>query len=145
MLGISMDVLREQFGEPDDVGGTYTEYRKPSIWKYGDVEFYLDPSREVLASILIHDFDVPSGGVHLHLDPWILRGGLPLDVLTNALDEEQISYCLVPASRHNPSLYVKTCPNLSLIFVSKDEQLPFWMREPRGPWTFFGVMDTKVI
>ena len=137
--GMPFAVLREHFGEPDDVSVARTKYHEPSIWKYGDVEFYLDPDEGTLASILIHDFSVPSGGPRLRLDPWILRGGLPLDVLTSVLREAQIPYGEVPAVHYNPLLYIKTDPDLKLIFVSENQELWDRMRERVGPWRFFGV------
>jgi hypothetical protein len=32
--------VRKLFGEPPDVGGTSRNYKKPRIWKYGDIEIH---------------------------------------------------------------------------------------------------------
>jgi hypothetical protein len=39
-LGMSRDELRSLLGDPDDVGAISRKYEHPSIWKYGEVEFF---------------------------------------------------------------------------------------------------------
>lgn len=41
-VGFTPSALELAFGPPDATGGTSRRYRRPSIWKYGDVEFFFD-------------------------------------------------------------------------------------------------------
>jgi hypothetical protein len=44
-LGCAREALEAAFGEPEGTDGTSCKYRRPNIWKYGDVEFYFDRTR----------------------------------------------------------------------------------------------------
>lgn len=43
MLGLTRQELVEVLGEPDHVGDASRKYRTPSIYKYGDVEYWFQP------------------------------------------------------------------------------------------------------
>lgn len=45
-VGSSQSEVRAWLGEPDDVGGITRKKRRPSIYKYGDIEFGFDHSPE---------------------------------------------------------------------------------------------------
>jgi hypothetical protein len=44
-LGMTKAEVRELLGPPDDWGGTSRRYREPSIWRYGDTEFWFATAR----------------------------------------------------------------------------------------------------
>lgn len=77
-LGMNCEEVESSLGAPDDVGGTSRKYRKPSIWKYGEIELHFVQGADSLFLIHLDDFDVSSGGKSLHLDPWVIRGTLSL-------------------------------------------------------------------
>jgi hypothetical protein len=41
-LGMTKAEVRDVLGPPDNWGNTSRRYREPSIWKYGDVEFWFE-------------------------------------------------------------------------------------------------------
>ncbi|MCM3869444.1 MAG: hypothetical protein ND895_01935 [Pyrinomonadaceae bacterium] len=77
-LGMNRTQVENILGIPEDTGGTSNKYRNPSIWKYGDVEFHFEDGADNLWLIHLDDFDVPSCGVLVDLDPWVISGSLTL-------------------------------------------------------------------
>jgi len=97
-LGVSRSQIRAEIGPPttwyinmagmkndDDVDAS-------PIWKYDDVELHFDDEE----GVWLINFD---DGIRklwrcraLRLDPWVIRMGLPLEDLQNALRNAQISF-----------------------------------------------------
>ena len=93
-LGLRENDVSAILGEPDCVGGASRKYRRPSIWKYGDIELFFDyQTRQIcLISIYFLEDGYPSGGAAIQLDPWIIKGGLRPHELIPQLDKEGIDY-----------------------------------------------------
>ncbi|MBX7224056.1 MAG: hypothetical protein K1Y36_29340 [Blastocatellia bacterium] len=128
-LGLTQAALRELWGEPDDQGGTSRKYRKPALWKYGDIEFCFDRQTWELDLILLNFWEpvVPSGGRAINLDPWVIHGGMePNDLLTH-FQQERWSYWEVepfsPGTRH----FVVNS-TVTLVFVPETEENWYGMR-----------------
>jgi hypothetical protein len=60
-LGCSPEELVRCFGDPEATGGTSRKQRQPTIWKYGDVEFYFPRDDRWLEMIHIDRFSGPGG------------------------------------------------------------------------------------
>jgi len=104
-------------GEPDCVGGTSRKYRRPSIWKYGDIELFFDYQMRQISLISINFWEdrYPSGGASIQLDPWIIRGGLRPDELILQLNKEGIDFCDVePINPETRQLLVNSA--ITMIF-----------------------------
>jgi hypothetical protein len=132
--GMPWSRLEAALGLSDDVGVTSRKYRRPSIWKYGDVEFYLNRDTETIASILLHDFVIPDGGERLRLDPWMLSRGAQLDVVTHALADEDIACRREEPTGHSSFLRLVTHSGVALVFER--------MIEDASPWILYGVNQT---
>ncbi len=91
-LGMNRAQVESSLGTPDEIGGTSRKYRKPSIWKYGDVELHFVPGADFLFLIYLDEFDVPSGGKLVDFDPWIIRKGLTLSDAEEQLSRSGIGY-----------------------------------------------------
>jgi hypothetical protein len=92
-LGMDREALRAALGEPELTGGTSRKYPRPSIWKYGSMEFFFPPQGEGLWMIFTDDFPL-AGGAGLHLEPGWLRGGLSLAEARAHLDAAGLPYTL---------------------------------------------------
>jgi hypothetical protein len=69
---------------------------------------------------------IPSGGETINLDPWVIRGGLPLSRLTPALDREGIEYYETePVNFGTRQLSVGS--SVTMIFNDDEEEFPDWM------------------
>src|SRR4051812_13318113 len=80
--GCTPSELESVFGLPEATGGQSRRYRRPSIWKYGDVEFFFGRSGG-LRMIHLDTFHgpegAPAGWGGLQLESWCVRKGLPLN------------------------------------------------------------------
>jgi hypothetical protein len=93
-LGIGRAELQALFGEPDDLSGASRKYRKPAIWKYGDVEFHFGTGADELWLIHLDDFVVPQGGKSIEFDPWIINGSLTPDEAQSVLAREGMQFAV---------------------------------------------------
>ena len=93
-LGMTREEVKGSLGAPDDVGGTSRKSQKPSIWKYGDIELHFVHGANSLFLIHLDDFDVPSGGKSIDLDPWVIRGTLSLSEAEQHLSRCGIEYMM---------------------------------------------------
>lgn len=89
-LGISQEKLQAFLGAADHVGGISRRNISPTIFKYGDIEFHFED--DFLSLIFMDDFDVPSGGRVIELDPWIVKGGLAPSEMEQRLDLIHITH-----------------------------------------------------
>jgi hypothetical protein len=91
-LGMHQDHMLSLLGEPDGTGTRLCRNR-PTLLLYGVIEFYFDEDADFrLTTIHCDDFKELSGGKAIGLNPWILRGGLPLSDLKAALEREGIKF-----------------------------------------------------
>jgi hypothetical protein len=95
-LGAGVADLESAFGAPEATGGESRKHRNPTIWKYGDVEFFFNRTSRLLDLIHVDRFTGPSGAPAgfggLRVDPWIVRAGLPRQAFCTALVETGIGY-----------------------------------------------------
>lgn len=127
-LGLDRNDVAQLLGKHDDVGGTSRKYSRPGIWKYGDVELFFDRQTERLSLIVINFWEpkIPTGGVGIHLDPWIIAGGLRMSDLQAALQAEGITYEeLRPIQPGTRQLMVNS--SSSFVFKEDEEEFPDWL------------------
>lgn len=90
--------LEAIFGPPEATGGQSRRKRWPSIWKYGDVEFYFLARPDGLYRIHLDRFSGPGrkpmGWGGLRLQPWCVREGLPLKEFLIAADAAKLTWCV---------------------------------------------------
>jgi len=84
--------VEEILGTSNVMSTTINDSGLPAIWKYGDIEFHFEPADDNLLSIYTDEFDAPSGGQTIDLDPWILRRGIPWPEVEPQLVAQHISY-----------------------------------------------------
>jgi hypothetical protein len=118
-LGASKQEVESILGTPDDVSRNSRSHRKSSLWKYGDIEFHFGPYDENLWLIHLDDFDVPSGGKSLHLDPWIVRRTLTLVEAEGHLSRNNINYTVVSVGHGDNSKYLVSGVGAKLLFVDE--------------------------
>ncbi len=90
-LGMPRTDVEEILAPPNAMSTTTSDNGLPAIWKYGDIEMHFEPN-DNLSSIYTDEFDVPSGGQAIDLDPWILRRGIPWSEVEPQLAARHISY-----------------------------------------------------
>ncbi|MEM6782543.1 MAG: hypothetical protein AAF624_02280 [Bacteroidota bacterium] len=120
-LGQTREQVRSHLGEPDDKGGVSRKYRRPTVWKYGDVQLFWPEREERLKAIVFYAFhapsgEIPSGGKSIDLRPGLLRGGVAIYEALHVLDEAGI------ASREvdhwlDTHRVLETPPGVQLLFV----------------------------
>jgi len=92
-IGMSPDQVREILGEPEAMARISRKDRRPRIWRYGDLQFIFDGSEDNhLGSVFIDNFGIPSGGMAIDLDPWIIRGGIALEEVEQHLRTARIDF-----------------------------------------------------
>jgi hypothetical protein len=119
-LGMSRAQVESSLGKPDDVGGASRNYRKPSIWKYGDVELHFVPGADSLFLIHLDDFDVPSGGKLVNFDPWIIRRSLAPSEAAEHLSQSGIDYEVRDYELEDDAKCLTAGVGVKLIFIGKD-------------------------
>src|SRR5262249_13311892 len=92
-IGLSRDNLLHLLGLPDATASRFRKDRHPAILKYGDFAFhFLGRDQSRLSGIFLDTFDVPRGNAVLHVDPWCIRYGLPLEEVEYLLAEANIPF-----------------------------------------------------
>lgn len=68
--------------------------RYPTIWKYGDIEFFFEPYRRdgYLYMVYFDAFNVPKGWGQLVVEPWVICNRLTKQDGEAALRTENINY-----------------------------------------------------
>ena len=89
VIGTSRQSVGQTLGEPSDATIT-NRSRTSCIWRYGAIEFHFDD--DLLTLIHCDADDLFDGGQTLIVDPWKLRGKMPLLELTSILDAKKIYY-----------------------------------------------------
>ncbi len=123
IIGATKADLLRAVGEPDQTGSP--RRGEDLVSKYGDIDLLFDSSARPfsVSCIEMHAFEgAPSGGSRVHLDPWIVRSGLPLAQMCEALRELGLP-CReeVPARADATlNLVVRDDPRLHLDFVTSD-------------------------
>ncbi len=92
-IGMSPDQVREILGEPEAMARISRKDRRPGIWRYGDLQFIFDGSEDNhLGSVFMDNFGIPSGGMAIDLDPWIIRSGIMLEEVEQHLRTARIDF-----------------------------------------------------
>lgn len=98
------------------------------IWLYGDAGVYFEGERVYL--IHFEEFEVPCGGGGLALDPWVVRRGLRLEALQQALDSASIVFRTEPGPMSEYCKLVTT--SAGVYFIVQIEGEP----DELGLWAF---------
>lgn len=120
-LGTTRTQVHSALGPPDDVGAMITVYGLPAICKYGDIELHFRPDEDDVVAIHIDDFDVPSGGSAVHLDPWIVRRGIPLVDVEKHLKSAGIPFHAINWPFDDNTVRLAIGRNVTLTFVDQSE------------------------
>ena len=91
-LGMNREQVESFLGKPDDWSAGSRKYSQATILKYGDVEFHFDPRDGGLWLIHLEEFDAPSSGESVRLDPWIIRASLSVAEMEGHLSRSGIWY-----------------------------------------------------
>jgi hypothetical protein len=67
-FGMSRAQLEELLGPADDVGIAFRKDKHPTIFKYGDIEFYIDSAQDRLYAIHSDYFTILEGNARLQLE-----------------------------------------------------------------------------
>jgi hypothetical protein len=118
-IGLHRNQVSDLLGPPTDWLNKQPVDRS-AIWKYGDLELYYD---DVDCVYMIHFdwFEVPVGGAALQLSPWLLRRGLPLEDLENALHSADIQYSTTPDKWNSDCVRTVTTAGVSFVVQVKGE------------------------
>ena len=137
-LGMSRIQVERSLGAPDHVGGTSRKYRKPSILKYGDIEFHFAASTECLFLIHLDEFDVPTGGRSINLDPWIIRRALLLVEAEKHLLESGIGYKVEEYELEDFAKQITAGVGVKLVFSGENlnlQALSYHMPQSTNAWS----------
>ena len=117
-LGLDRERIRGLLGAPDDWSAPDRSDRNAAIWKYGTMEFHF--AKAVLRLIHSDTFGVPDGGSRLELDPWVLRRGLPLSELENAMTAAAIPCRREPYPHEPGAVVLNSAGSVYFLFTSAD-------------------------
>jgi hypothetical protein len=120
---MNREQVENLLGAPDALGGTSREYRKPSIWKYGDVELHFAQGIDALFLIHLNDFDVPSGGKSIRLDPWLITRLLTLPEAEERLTQNGVNYKMTDYEAEDDTTCLMVGAGVKLLFRGEDENL----------------------
>jgi hypothetical protein len=91
--GCTPTELEAVFGPPEATGGQSRRHRQPSIWKYGDIQFFFGRPgglHMVHSDTFFGPGGRPEGWGGLRLEPWCVRDGLPLGELLSVAGSGQV-------------------------------------------------------
>lgn len=93
-FGMSEAEVEAELGEADFTGGGSRKYRD-NLWRYGDLELGFIQSEYMLFHIAINfwgEAKTPVPPEKLDYDPWILRGGLPIEAFISECERQEIEF-----------------------------------------------------
>ena len=95
--------LENEFGPPEAHGGGSRKHPYPTIWKYGDIEFFFEPYNrdDKMYMIFFDAFTVPSGWGQLVVDPWEISNRLTHKGGEALLRDNEIAYQMVKSPDPN--------------------------------------------
>jgi hypothetical protein len=134
-LGMSRDEVIAMLGEPTDVSinSSRRSHLKPTIIKYGDIEFYFTDETDRLYMIYFdHVSEFRGGGSRISLDSWIIKDGTSRKEVEKVLDEIDVKFVEVKPWDSTCS-QIKTDSGVELVFVEvKEDYSP-----PVGLFAFY--------
>ncbi|MDM8551513.1 hypothetical protein QUF72_15610 [Desulfobacterales bacterium HSG2] len=93
-LGMPQNSVRTILGDPDLAGSVSQRYKKPNIWRYGDLELGFSRPDYTLSYFAVNyywcNYSTPKSGKKLKFDPWILVGKLQPDEFVAAMKRERV-------------------------------------------------------
>ena len=122
-LGMSRKQIEGFLGAPDDWSAGPRKFSRASILKYGDVEFHFDPRDGSLWLIHLEQFDAPSGGKSVNLDPWVIRPSLTLSEMEERLSHSGIRYQVTDQADWDEYKCVVADAGVKLIFEGEEWRL----------------------
>ena len=137
-VGVERAFVEAAFGSPEAFDAESKSHHAAQIWRYVDVELHFEEENVWL--IHIDRFSGPDGapvaGAGVHLDPWVIVGGLSLDVFVDALSQAAIPHTIVLQPEFDSTL-VRLSSGVEIGFSGAsgdDRQLEFISRSRRpGP------------
>jgi hypothetical protein len=114
-LGMSRESVSSLLGSPDLWGPSNAKnVETATIWKYGDIEFYFSRA-DRLFQIFSDDFEIPTGGKTLHIDPWVIHDKMLAETLKAALDEARIPFTVQDVPTLPGVIQIATAGNVRLM------------------------------
>ena len=86
--------IENYFGIPDDFGGGTRKQKKPTIWKYGDLEIGFDPDNWQVFYIQIdlRENEKPGGTEVINLSDWPIKCGMSDLEVQKCLSEADVTF-----------------------------------------------------
>ena len=122
-LGMNREQVKSFLVEPDDWSVGSRKYSQPTILKYVDVEFHFDPRDGDLWLIHLEEFDAPSGGKMVKLDPWIIRASVTVSEVEEYLSRNGIWYQVTNLADWDDYKCLVVGAGVKLIFVGEQFRL----------------------
>ena len=91
-FGMSRAELKQLLGPADDVGITSRKDRYPTIFKYGDIEFYINPAQDRLYAIHSDYFTFLQGNARLQLQMHGIDSTTTLSQMKELLQSAAITF-----------------------------------------------------
>ena len=126
-FGVSRRELELAFGEPEAYGGVSRKHRRPTIWKYGDVEFFFPRTGDAgLQMVHIDRFSgadhTPQGWGELQIEPWVIREAMSLAEFVDAIERAGISYTVCPGFDWNQKI-IAVASGVEIGFVCAPDEV----------------------
>jgi hypothetical protein len=91
-FGMSRAGLKQLLGPADDIGVTSRKERYPTIFKYGDIEFYINPAQDRLYGIQSDYFTILQGNARLQLQMHGIDSTTTLSQMKEILQSASITF-----------------------------------------------------
>ncbi len=124
---MTRDEIRHLLGTPE-LWGTEERLEAATIWRYSEIEFYFANHNLYMIST-DHD-SLTNGGDTCHIDPWIVRPGLPRDEFETVLKADNIAFAVSQPAYDTRQRLVLTAANVQFSFL--EERDPEWTDEELG-------------
>lgn len=128
-LGDTPEIIKEILGEPDYYGGATRKYRTPSVWSYGDIEFFFnmtnDLSKRKLSSIHgdhINSRQILTGGAKIQLDSWIIQGGFCVEIVERELIQNEMKFEKIDWGVQDDTIRLKVGIGIELVFIIESDR-----------------------
>ena len=123
-FGWTRQQLEDVFGPAEAHGGGSRKHPYPTIWKYGDIEFFFEQYNRdgTLQMVFFDAFTVPCGWGQLVVDPWQINNRLTHEAGETLLRENDIAYQILKAPDPNcTNLVTKSGVKLQFVVNQPDD------------------------
>jgi hypothetical protein len=119
-VGMTQEQVLQTLGEPEDVGGTSRKYRKPSVWKYGNLELFFNRTPPYTCFRIYIEFPFPEMPIRLpdcfEVAEWGLPPGADRDGVERYLHAHRIGFEITLPSGCLPLNYTVACSGVAISF-----------------------------